>query len=117
MRYLHSECLFHLGLIEDGEVGTLYLARELVAMTRLDVAVVARQFANGNGEVIPRTNSLVRKMVYALTVKQTLLYNLMYQCRQISGVGRRADLVKDDLDAVTGGCELSHGLDEVFAKR
>ena len=86
-------------------------------MARLDVADIAALTAYLHGKVIPRTDTFIRVMVDSLPVQLPIRYDLVDECRQVSGISRRTHLVEDHFQAVLLGGQVHHRLDEVFAVR
>ena len=117
MRYPYPERLSHLRLVQHGIVRSPDFGRKLVTMAWPDVADIAALTAYLHGEVIPRTDSLVRVMVDTLLVQLPIRYDLVDECRQVSCISRCAHLIEDHFQAVFLGGQVHHRLDEVLAVR
>ena len=115
MRYPDAEGLLYLGFVQHGEARPADLAGELRAVARPDVASrMARVPGDRSGEVVPRADSFVGEVVYALpAVVLPPLHDLEDRTGQIPGVGRRADLIEHDAQAVALGGQAEHRSKEV----
>lgn len=115
---VQAEGLLDVCFVEHAVGRTFDLRGKFVAMAGLYVACrVSGIFGDHAGEVVPGAYALVAIVVDAgVSLVFAVLHDVIDGFCQVEGVGRRAALVKDDVERGFLSCEPQHGFDEIVSE-
>ena len=85
--------------------------------TRDYAAIIAGEFPDGLGEIVPAYSAFIRIMVDGISFDARSMYYMHQGISQVSGIGRTAQLVIDHLELASAAHQAAHGLDEVAPVR